>query len=154
MAEGLPDYYRGVDIAYQALAELQTRPKYGAGLAAFGSVVTTGWATTVLATISGKGMLYGGYVYLDYTSSQKGSYVIVALDGTNLVAESFGTMNQYRMTRPLGLVNSILKYDDVNYQYAVGLAYGFTFETELKLSYFEGQGNAPTVTYRLVYAVI
>ena len=29
MASGLPDYYRGVDVAYQALSEMIVRPKYG-----------------------------------------------------------------------------------------------------------------------------
>ena len=57
MASGLPDYYNGVDVTYQTLAEIINRPKYGAGQRSTAAVAVDASAETTLITITGKGMV-------------------------------------------------------------------------------------------------
>jgi len=154
MASGLPDYFRGVDVAYQNLSEMITRPKYGGALMESGSetLVPDGWAT--LDLIIGKGMLYGATIWLDHTSSQANSYLDVLLDGTSLNNISFLRLNDYGIAKPRSSIITINKYDPVDHIYSVGLSYGLTFESYLMLIYYEEHNTNPTVHYRLVYALI
>jgi len=154
MASGLPDYYRGMDVAYQALAEMVVRPKYGGALAEASELVVTGSVLNTLFTVAGKGMIYGGYLWVDYTSSQKDSIVKLEIDGEVLLGESFNGMNIYGVKRPGSFVESLFTFDEINYRYAVGLCYGITFETSLKMHYHELHATTPIVSWRVIYALI
>lgn len=154
MASGLPDYFSGVDIAYQALAQVTNRPKYG-GAFLTGSVMTvTPSDDTDLIVVSGKGMIYGGLVWLDYTYSQANDEVIIQIDQYNLNDLSFLRLNNYNIQRDRTFPVTLNTYDPTNYIYSVGISFGITFETEVKVIYKETYGRDPTVFYRLVYALI
>lgn len=176
MASGRPDYYIGVDITYQDLAELivrpqnipqidvdiltQTlsevtnRPKYGGALLVHGSVAVTAGQINTLVGVDGKGMIYGGYVYLDYANSQSAGQVRMLADDQTLNYDSFSLLNNFGVTEPGRSAVFLSKYDDTNFIYCAGLSHGITFETSIELKYFENQGYTPTVHYRLVYALI
>lgn len=142
MATGLPDYLREI------------RPVYGGGIASAGELVVTANTLNELLEVIGKGMVYGGYLYLDYSSTQKGGVVKLEIDGEIILGEDFQTMVKYGVKIPRSFVASLLAYDDVNFVYAVGLSYGMTFEQSLKLYYHEMDGATPTLNYRVVYALI
>jgi len=154
MASGLPDYYRGVDVAYQALAQMIVRPKYGGALLAWGSKYCTANTQNTLVGIAGKGMVYGGAVWLDYTSTQSNSQVWLGIDGYTLTNLSFERLVQYGIDKPRSWPVSVNKKDSVNWVYSVGISYGITFETQVVLAYLEEHGTRPTVHYRLVYSLI
>lgn len=154
MSHGLPDWYRGVDIAYQALAEMITRPKYGAAQVAEASEVVDASGVTELISITGKGMIYGGALWMDYTSTQKDSSPLLTIDGNEFRDDGLYTINFMNWNNPLILPISILKYDDTNFVYCVGFAYGYTFETSVLVSYSEKHGTTPTVNASLYYALI
>lgn len=154
MASGLPDYYRGMDVAYQALAEMTVRPKYGQVYLKSGSEPATPSGDTLLAFFSGKGMVYGGVIWLDYTSSQANSYIKLLLDAEHLNDLSFLRLNEYNITNPRSSVVTINKYDSVNHVYCVGISYGVTFDSYLMLLYYNAYANAPTIHYRLVYTLL
>jgi len=154
MAHGLPDYYRGVDIAYQALSEMIVRPKYGGAIGSSGSGLVAANSLTTLLSISGKGMIYGGYVWLQHTSTQKNSYVQLEIDGQVVAGDSFLTLNGIGADKPRACPIPILKYDDTGFTYCVGFAYGVTFESTLKVQYDENHGDTFSVDYNLVYALI
>lgn len=154
MASGRPDYFRGVDITYQTLAQVTNRPKYGGALQTKGNLAVDASVATRLAAINGKGVLYGGSVWLDYTSSQANSYIGMKLDGTILTSLSFVRMDDYNINEPRNSIITVNLYDSTNYIYCAGLSYGITFESYLDLYYFEEYGDAPTVHYNLVYALI
>jgi len=88
MAHGLPDWYRGVDIAYQALSELITRPTYGGAIGSSGSKTVYANNTVTLINISGQGMIYGIYVRVSHTATQRDSGVRLELDSNLLFDES------------------------------------------------------------------
>lgn len=154
MASGLPDYYRGVDVTYQTLSQMITRPKYGGALLAWGSLEVTANVQNTLCGVAGKGMVYGGVVWLDYTLSQANSQVWLGIDTYTVTNLSMLRLNAYSVNRPRSWPVSILKYDSVNYIYSVGISYGLTFEKQLVLAYYEQNGFTPTVHYRLIYALI
>lgn len=153
MAHGLPDYYRGVDIAYQALAQLLVRPSYGAAQIDKGGKQVTADTDTELASISGKGVIYGGYVRLAHSSSQKSSSAFLVIDGTDMSAVAFVALNDYRINRPGANSIYLLQYDDVGFKYAAGLSQGITFESSVKLMYREEHTSTPVVYHSLEYAL-
>lgn len=154
MASGKNDYYRGVDVSYQALAQMIVRPKYGGALLAWGSETLTANIQNTLCGINGKGMIYGGVVWLDYTLTQAQSEVWLGIDGYTLTNLSFLRLKDYSIQQPRSWPVTLLKYDGTEFIYSVGISYGITFETQLVLAYYEKNGFTPTVHYRLVYALI
>ena len=154
MAHGLLDYYRGINVAYQALSEMIIRPKYGAALLASGSMEVVANSHNTLAIVSGKGMTYGGAVWLDYTLSQANGEVEIMPDDLVLSGLSFYRLMEYGILRPRTWPVSLNVYDSTNRIYSAGISYGITFETTLELAYQENNGFTPTVHYRLAYALI
>lgn len=154
MSHGLPDFYRGVDIAYQALAELINRPKYGGAVGSQGAVTVTASGITTLLAISGKGMTYGGYVTLDHTSTQAQSLVRLEIDGNLILRNSFLGLVVMEINDPYGYPLAIKKYDNTNFIYGVLIASGITFETSLVLKYEEAHGAAPLINYNQIYALV
>lgn len=154
MATGRADYNVGVDVALQALSQLIVRPKYGGALLAWGSKTVTASVQNTLVGINGKGMIYGGAVWLDYTLTQGSSQVWLGIDGYTVSNLSFTRLIQYGINKPRSWPVSLLHLDSVNFVYSVGISYGLTFETQLVLAYYEQNGFTPTVHYRLIYALI
>lgn len=154
MASGLPDYYRGVDIAYQALSQMTVRPKYGGALQVAGSVVVTANVATELAYITGKGMIYGGVMYLDYNTTQASGMPRLSCDGNVIAGVSFATLGKYNISKPWACPLYLLKFDDTNFVYSVGASNGITFETNFRLVYFEMEGATPDVYYNFSYALV
>lgn len=154
MASGLPDYHRGVDIKLQSLSELTSRPKYGAAKGILSSRGVTASAGTYLVEVLGKGMIYGGSVWLDYTSTQANSELWVVCDDEAINALSFFRLKEYGIDDPRNSPVSVNKFDGTNHVYSVGISYGITFEESLRLLYWEKYGKTPVVHYHLVYALI
>lgn len=154
MVSGLPDHYRGVDVAYQALAQMIVRQKYGGADLVAGQKVITPSTYDLLLTVDGKGVIYGGLLWLDYTFSQANDEVVLVVDGTILTGLSHLRLSTYGVDKPGAYPVFINKYDGVNFIYSVGLGFGLTFETQVKLYYNETYGRDPTVFYRLMYALV
>jgi len=154
MAHGLPDFYRGVDIAYQALAQLINRPMYGGVSSAVGGQTVLANTDTELASVYGKGMLYGGYLFLDHTSTQKDSRANLIIDDESVSNLKFSDMNKYSLSLPLSSIIHLLKFDDTNFIYSVGISYGITFETSVKIIYTEAHNSTPIVYTKMIYGLI
>lgn len=154
MTAGLPDFYRGVDIAYQALSEMIVRPKYGGAVQSSGNTACPGNYITTLASIIGKGVLYGGTVWLDHTLTQANSELLLVIDSTFLYSPSFFRMSDYGVSNPRSSILSMNVFDSVNHIYSIGLSYGITFESHLAVAYWEKHGTEPTVHYNFVYGLI
>jgi len=154
MASGLPDFVLGIDVALQALAELTVRLKYGSALLESGTQAVGANADTVLATVVGKGMIYGGAVWLDDTLSQANGQVRLWTDDVMLSGLSYLRLIDYGIDNPRSWPVTLNVYNNVDCIYSAGISYGITFESKLKISYDENNGRTPTVHYRLVYCLI
>jgi hypothetical protein len=154
MAHGLPDWYRGVDIAYQALAQMITRPTYGAAVRTSGFKSCAGSGYTELFNISGKGMTYGGYVRLTHASTQKDSAVWLYTD-TGLVCNmSFYDGDRFNIIYLRGHPLIISKYDDTSFVYCILVSYGITFESGLQILFNNYYAGAVTVYYEIIYGLV
>lgn len=154
MASGLPDYYRGVDIAYQALSQMIVRPKYGGANVAFGEVEVSASGETAIVSISGKGMVYGGVLALDHTSSQAAGTPRLYVDGELIADSAFVFLNKFGLIVENSYAIYLARFDDVNFIYSGVFSRGITFETTLEVRYREVDGGIPVVAVLLVFALI
>lgn len=143
-----------IDIVAQNLSEIMNRPKYGAAQSvAFAGAVTANDLTPMIE-ILGKGMTYGGCIMLTHTATQKGSFIVVKIDGFIMGQLSFETMNTYGLDRQYVFPYFVLVYDDTNFVYSLGLPNGYTFETSFEVLYREANGETPNVNCIVDYALV
>ena len=151
---GLPDYYRGVDIAFQALSDLIVRPRYGEAHLLKKDKTVTANDTTFLDGVTGTGMLYGGFAYLDYTSDQRLSTFTLHIDDKVILDYSFENLARYGVAGEHGYSAYLLKYDQTNFIYSVGILPGITFDESFKFYYKERHSDTPQVKIRIIYALV
>lgn len=150
MAHGLPDWYRGVDVAYQALARLVTRPSYGKAISD-DNVVTTSDPTYTFVSISGKGIIYSGYIRCQsYTYKP-----VIEIDGEEATATYVG-LDQFmsaNIVQYSAAYVTILCWDAVNKIYTFALQPGLTFDESFVLR-ISADYASHTYHYQVMYALI
>lgn len=154
MASGRPDYLHSIDIALQSLDQLKIPTTYGPAEANRGAIDVTANEWTQLLIVGGKGIVYGGYVHLHPESLQKNSVVYVEIDGEVVASKSFYILFNNSLDQLNSCPIYLLKYDNIEGIYAVGFAYGLTFESSVRVKYLEAHGGTPTVNFNLVYAKV
>lgn len=142
MATGMADYSSVI------------RLKYGAGLTELGGGVAIANDIKTLLAVIGRGMLYGGVVFLMPAASQKTGFVHLDVDGNRLADLTFENLNRFGVTKPQSYPVYLLKYDEVKFEYCVAISHGITFETGFELTYEEQEGVTPTVFYHVCYTLI
>lgn len=142
MSSGTPDYLKTI------------RPRYGGAEISAKWTVVEANAFTELLRVVGKGMIYGGALFLDYTATQRDSYMALYIDTSGVVAETFATLNKYRITESGGHPLMLTTYDDKSFIYSIEMPYGITFESSLFIAYREAHGGTPNVKLAIVYALM
>jgi len=149
-----PDYTSTINIIGQILAELTARMKYGASLIISGHIDITGIETKAFATISGKGATIGGYFYSASPTLQTNDSISEYID-SHLADElllNFGS--RYGVTNPHSAPLYAMEWSPALPEFCIGLSRGVTFESELKLTYRHRTGDAATIYYVIIYALI
>lgn len=142
MASGMADFERMI------------RPKYGKPqhMPFIGTVYKGQYND--LFTITGKGVIYGGFIYVYGESSQKDSIVHPYIDEdqySNITFEEFLALNLCTVySAPLYLT----EFDDVNSKYTLCFSPGITFEKKIQLKYLEDTGDDAVCAIHLFYALI
>ncbi len=142
MTRGLPDYTQEV------------RPRYGGAITTSGITGVDASKITDLVLVTGKGIMYGGSMWLEHTSTQNNSLPWLVVDKSTLSNISFLRLRSYGIDRSRTIPLSLNTYDEVNFIYSVGISYGYTFEDALSISYDEKHGTTPTIHWRLIYALM
>lgn len=142
MAAGTPDYTK------------QIREQFGSGTHMTGQLMVTPSDLTELVTITGKGVIYGGLIYLDHLSTQKDSKPIILIDGATIISFSYWEMLKLGLFDTKMYPMSISTYDEDDFAYTACLANGIKFEKEIMLAYSEMSGATPTVYWSLIYALL
>jgi len=143
-----------LNLKAQDLAEIINRPKYGAANIAAGYATVDPSESKILTTVSGKGVTYGGYWYLNPSIPHNTDFCQVVVDGNLIPAAQFDWWNRLNFTQPGNGVSFLTCYDPDTLYYAMSLIFGITFETSFAMRYFNAQGAAVTVQYRLIYALV
>lgn len=154
MASGAKDWENQVNIIAQGLYRVTTRPSYGAADTIFHSDDVPGAATTLLFSVIGTGIVYGGFVNVAAAQSQKVNSIMLTIDGNNFRSGSFQFLNNSKLTPEYSTPLPLIKYDDVNFIYTLGVSQGFTFESSLELYYVNNTANIIFVDARINYALV
>jgi len=154
MASGLPDYNSAINLALQTLSEITNRPKYGAAQRVVGSVAATASTQISLAQVSGKGQIYGGFISSLGTATQVLDYVDIEIDGVVFAGWTLNAIFYWNLMTQSAYPFHILRYDDKDFTYSVGVQPFLTFETSFEIFYEETYGRTPTIAYQISYAVV
>jgi len=154
MAHGAPDWTLGVNILMQQLDQLIQRPKYGICAPASFSGYVDANATTLLAEISGVGIIYQVFFYVQSAASQKNDCFIVEIDGIQIPTATFLQAIQFNSVQQGNAATHMDCFDEVNFRYSGSIGYGITFESSVKAYYKETHGNTPYVSGMVLYATI
>lgn len=155
----MPDYPDGmqhVNIAAQDIAELTQRPKYGAfrQVSYAGAILPD--ESPTLFSISGKGIIYGGYLFsINTTESHASDVTLIQIDGTITHVVSFTELNDRNLDSNWNEIFYLKKFDDINWEYVESFSQGITFETGFSIRYYNllfSPSNV-TVTSYLYYAL-
>ncbi len=153
MAKGTADWQNAISILAQQASELNTRWKFGAAFKAEGEGTISPLATTTLITITGTGMLYGGFLHISGSASLKDGIPRLAIDGQIISAESWIDINDRNLNVENSLPIYLRKYDNTNFKYTAAFSQGITFESSAQFQYIELNNVIPTVKILVVYAV-
>ncbi len=142
MSKGTPDYYRTV------------REIRGAAKALEGGETAVANSEKDLGSVSGKGVIYGGVIYAVEAASQKNSQARLYIDDVMITQSSFQTLKEKNLTIEHSYPLYLRQFDEVNYQYSVGVSGNITFETSFKITYREEHGATPSVGFEVIYALL
>ena len=142
MASGTPDYFRTV------------RQIYGAAHTEQNATLVVASVATPILDVSGKGIIYGGALLLDYTSTQKNSYPEIRIDGVELSVLTMIDLMKFSLVKDKSCPFYILHYDEKNFIYTVGIQPGMTFEVSFELIYNENHATTPFVLAWITYALL
>lgn len=154
MGHGIPDFYRGVDIAYQALSQMIVRPKYGGVRWTDVEADVAPNATTWGVSITGRGMIYQIFYYGYSTGVIDTDRWAAFIDGNPFYGPLMSHLRDYEYSDGSLVGTFMNKVDDVNFKYAGGTNMGITFETSYILGYQENEGKGMHLHLRLAYALI
>ena len=168
MAHGSPDWHKlsdvdilaqsvgdiHINVAAQDIAQIINRPTYGgANVSTYDSNPPTS-TTTELISITGQGVIYGGYIWIHDGTSRYNDSFILHVDGVdifNITSYYLRTLNfsKYENT-PLRMCvyNEYMKY------YLATIQNDITFESNFKIKYANAGGGASTVTAQAYYATL
>ena len=143
MTHGAPDWWSRahIDIIAQALAYLEQRPMYGEAKNAFSFTQVSANNDTTLINVLGKGMVYGGIIFIATNHSISDDEIHIYVDGDIIFDFNWGRQIRYNFTRPYDCIAWVCKYDNVNHEYAMAIKHGITFEESIKIVYSEKMTN-------------
>uniref|UniRef100_A0A6M3IF71 Uncharacterized protein n=1 Tax=viral metagenome TaxID=1070528 RepID=A0A6M3IF71_9ZZZZ len=142
-----------LNIKAQDLAEVMNRPKYGGALRAYGATSCAGGSWTTLFTLSGKGMVYGGWIVDSNVNADVTDRVRYLIDGNEIYEGSLWYFYFYGLLNPLINPMVIIKYDPTIKQYILGFSYGITFEASIEVK-FKPMFATYDIGYSLCYALV
>jgi len=148
MAHGGQDWIARTDILLQTLTELIVRQRYGKlHVLSINTLAPAGWDTII--DVSGKGIIYGGWIAFD----NDGSYLRQTVDTGDAVTFSFTILNDYSLSPSALPFFYLLRYDAANSRYVVGLSGGVTFDSSYKLEWYIGLAYT-TARGKIFYALV
>ena len=153
MATGYPDWVTPISIVAQALAELVNRPAYGVPKTLFFGETVAPNTFKLVGSVTGKGMMYGGFIAWSSAGECKNTEIELYLDGVLAIRYGPAALLQAGLLNNGSCYIYLLNYDDVNKEFSIGFSYPITFETSLAV-YIDTYNDANhSVTMRLLYAL-
>ena len=143
-----------VNLKAQDIGQIMNRPKYGAAKRVMASKAATASNTVSMFSVSGQGMIYGGYGTSLGLANQETDAYSIEVDGEELFKHSFKGMDEWKLNTLSSGALYLLENDTTNFRHCVGVMPGITFETSFEMKYTEVSGNTPTLAALINYALI
>lgn len=141
MAKGHPDWF-GQPVF----------PRYGGALLADDKVDGEAGVVTPLVTVGGKGVIYGGHVYVVCPTAHTTDKPLLYLDDTLMTDKSFYTLSLRNIAQSTIYPLYLSLYDTTNHCYGVGISPLMSFESKIELKYDNKGADLVLVYYSLIYA--
>ncbi len=157
LGSGAADYHKPIAIGPDSMLVngfLEVRPKNGIPNGVFNTFLATANATVSVISITGKGILYGGRAGSGGVGSQKTDIYYLYIDGNLIGGAEFRTHDAWNLTSLYCSPFHILKYDDVFFEYMLGIIPGITFESSFEVFYEEKNGRTPSISVEVIYALM
>ncbi len=138
----------------QDLEEIVNRFKYGAPQASTSQTAIDASGYTTLYNLTGKGYIYYVDISIDSNVSHKTDKIKVTLDGIVFIEWVFNYLNDWTYSTVEDIYISLRQYDDIEFRYRVNLLRGFTFESSVKIEYYNSIADTPAPTRLMVYTLI
>lgn len=142
------------NISVQDLAELITRPKYGAANAADVDLDDQAPGPIQCASISGKGMLYWGFIGWEANEDHYTDQLKITVDGNLIMQRNPYNALVWNRTQQRSSTAFLERFDAQNYQYGFGFSYGLTFETTLLIEVLNNGSSNIDIEGGIIYAKV
>ncbi len=151
-----PDYtqHAFIDIVAQTLGRVLTRPTYGGAISSNIALTVASASPTTLFDISGEGIIYGGYLWVDAIATAVIDKWLWYIDGNLQNSLRFDRLFDNNCTQPYGAAPVLTRYDEVNYDYGLIWVPAITFESGFIVQYSESYGRTPDVRSGVSYALV
>ncbi|KKN33021.1 hypothetical protein LCGC14_0807900 [marine sediment metagenome] len=154
MAKGFKDWDVPISISSQELDEIISRPKYGsAQLGEYEDTITIDPVISLLS-VSGTGMIYGGYLTIFTASSSLTALFKIIIDGTTLFNLTLRDVVDININKENSYVAYSLLIDEAEFEYSLAISRGITFESSIQFLFRRTPGLDSTVRLKIFYAVI
>jgi len=143
MARGYPDYF-GQGIF----------PKYGGARRIAGSKTVNAGNTETLFTVSGKGIIYGGEMFINNTPGHHSDVFTLYVDSVLIYVAQPDVLYANGYLSGVGIPVYITKYDRFTGDFYIVVSGGITFDEEVKVTLKNNGANSVIGEYRLYYTLI
>lgn len=143
------------NLSVQDLDFLTVRPAYGAAEVEAGSQAISYSTTYTVVSISGRGVIYFGWIFTPGATAANQETMEVWVDGVKVLSSDMLTIYQNEMFTPGSGLLYVVGWDREHTRYRVcftpGLTFEATFELKIKGSYL---GITPDYSWNVIYALI
>lgn len=142
-----------VNLASQVLAQVITRLKFGTFNMIQAAVGFAAGQTQAIASITGKGAIYGLNFWADHAAADTSSIFQVVVDGGSTYSLYWVNLYTWNFSGAHYNMAKLTGYDTVNHIYSLNGLNGVTFETSLVIGY-SSVAAASTTRLELYYSVL
>ena len=139
---------------YPDWGALPQRPNWGTAKRASDSVTVAGTTTDTILTLSLKGLIYSGSVYILNEVDHQQDEVSIYIDGNEFFRRDFVNMRDWNETLKFGLPLTLILYDTLIGNFKVILQQGIGFDTSFELKYHNNRDDSALVQYNVYYAEV
>lgn len=169
MAHGAPDWHKlsdvdilaqtvgdiHINIAGQDISEIINRPTYGAAFKATSTKSQNPSTGQNYISITGTGIIYGGYIYTDATKLHPNDVLRIIIDGEIVVSSTWEYLRKYRPKNIRSAPIILEVYDEITFIHMASINREFTFESSCVIYYANNDAvETIGVNTELYYAVI
>lgn len=143
-----------LNIKAQDLAEVVNRPKYGAAADTYDAGSASNGLTKDAAIISGKGVIYGGYLYITTDTPEADFIIYPTIDGEGFNHVSIEDFWDHQIVTPYNWIMYLTQYDLINDYFSFAFSPGTTFETSFKVTFGTAQVGTHSYVCVVYYALV